>query len=78
MSKESGVAKVLEAADGSASKAAARLSTDDRPCSRQNVEYWIKQGYVPGTWAPRVAEVFDVPLHELNPRVYPAASRRRH
>lgn len=74
----SGIQKVLEAAEQSASKIAARVSTDERPCKRQHVEYWIKQGYVPPVWAPRVAEVFDVSLHELNPKVYPASIPTRH
>lgn len=75
MEAETGISKVLAAADGSPSKVAARLHTDARPCRRQDVEYWRKQGYVPPTWAPTVAEAFDVPLHELNPRVYPAPAR---
>lgn len=70
-----GLEKVLAAAEQSPSKVAARLHSDDRPCQRQHVEYWIKQGYVPPTWAPLVAEEFDVPLHELNARVYPAPKR---
>lgn len=71
-----GLQKVLAAADESPSKVAARLHTDERPCQRQHVEYWIKQGYVPPTWAPLVAQEFDVPLHELNPQVYPEPARR--
>jgi hypothetical protein len=35
------------------------------------VEYWDRRGYVPGTWALIVAEEFGVPLHELNPTIYP-------
>lgn len=70
-----GISKVLAAAEGSPSKVAARVSTEERPCQRQHVEYWIKQGYVPPSWAPSVAVEFDVPLHELNPKVYPAATR---
>lgn len=69
---ERGVEKLIAAAGGSASEVAKRLTTPERQCSRQLVEYWRRRGYVPGTWAPRVAEEFDIPLHELNPRVYPA------
>jgi len=68
---ESGVEKLMTAAGGSASEVAKRLTTPERQCSRQLVEYWCRRGYVPGTWAPQVAEKFAIPLHELNPRVYP-------
>lgn len=71
LDSESGVEKLLAAAGGSPSAVAKRLSTPERRCSRQLVEYWLHRGYVPGTWAPLVAEEFDIPLHELNPRVYP-------
>lgn len=66
-----GVDKLLEAAEGSATVVAARLSTPERACKRQHVEYWVKQGHVPGTWAPLVQQVFGIPLHELNPTIYP-------
>ena len=72
----SGVKKVLEAAGGSASAVARRLDRKDRPCKRQHVEYWVQQGYVPARWAPRVEREFGIPLHELNPSVYPAPSGR--
>lgn len=73
-----GLDKVLAAAEQSPSKVAARLDSDDRPCLRQHVEYWIKQGYVPPSWAPLVSQEFGVPLHELNERVYPTPPRRAH
>ncbi len=68
----SGVERVLEAAGGSPTRVAERVSTDEKPCYRQQVEYWMRRGYVPSTWTLRVAEVFGVALHELNPSVYPA------
>lgn len=68
----SGVKKLLKKVDGSASAVAKRLDTKRRPCKRQHVEYWIQRGYVPATWAPLVSREFGLPLHELNPRVYPA------
>jgi hypothetical protein len=67
----SGVSKVLEAAGGSATEVARRVATDEKPCKRQDVEYWVKKGYVPPRWAPLVSKAFSVPLHELNPNVYP-------
>lgn len=66
-----GVEKLLQAAEGSSTAVARRLCTEDRQCRRQDVEYWIKRGYVPGNWAPAVAEAFEIPLHELNPNIYP-------
>lgn len=56
---------------GSPAEVAAKLTTPERPCSRQLVEYWVKRGYVTGTWAPLVTRAFGVPLHKLNPAVYP-------
>lgn len=70
-----GLSKVLKAADGSPSAVASRLNTRKRPCKRQHVEYWVKRGYVPAVWAPMVSQEFGVPLHELNPAVYPAPPR---
>jgi hypothetical protein len=67
----SGLDKLLEAGGGSAAGVAARLHSQKRPCLRQHVEYWVRRGYVPGTWAPAVAKEFNIPLHELNPQVYP-------
>jgi hypothetical protein len=69
-----GIEKVLKAVGGSPSALAAAVSTKERTCTRQNVQYWVRQGYVPSGWARRVGEVFDVPLHELNPAVYPGPS----
>lgn len=66
-----GIEKLLKAADGSPTAVAQRLDSEARPCRRQHVEYWIKQGYVPGTWAPSVERAFGIPLHELNPEIYP-------
>ena len=71
----SGIKKVLKASGGSPTKVAEMVSTDKRPCLRQHVEYWVKQGYVPTNWTLRVAEVYGVPLHELNSKVYPAPSK---
>lgn len=64
-----GVEKLLE--HGTPTEIAARLTSEDRPCVRQTVEYWGAKGYVPGTWAPIVAREFSIPLHELNPVIYP-------
>lgn len=65
-----GVEKLLKAESGSASAIAKRL-TRYKPCSRQLVEYWVRSGYVPGKWAPFVNEEYGIPLHDLNPTVYP-------
>ncbi len=66
-----GVKKLLKLGNGSPSAVAAKLSQPDRECTRQLVQYWEKQGYVTPQWAPRVNAVYGVPLHELNPTVYP-------
>lgn len=50
---------------------AAKLTEKGRTCSRQVVEHWVKSGYVPGKWAPFVNRVYRIPLHKLNPVVYP-------
>ncbi len=66
-----GVKKLLKLGNGSPSAVAAKLTDTERECSRQLVQYWLKQGCVTPQWAPRVHEVFKIPLHELNPDVYP-------
>jgi hypothetical protein len=66
-----GVEKLLEKEGGSTSAIAAKLSDPARTCSRQLVEYWRGQGYVTGKWAPVVNRVYGIPLHELNPLIYP-------
>src|SRR5687767_10932911 len=73
-----GVEKLLKKESGSASAVAAKLTAEDREgrdCTRQLVEYWAEQGYVTPKWAPVVNRVYEIPLHELNPAVYP---RREH
>lgn len=69
-----GVEKLLKKEDGSTRAIAAKLSDDSRTCSRQLVEYWVKQGYVTGKWAPAVNRVYAIPLHELNPAIYPKSA----
>lgn len=75
-SAEIGIGKLLQAVEGEeggkSTIIAKRLTDNGRECTRQIVEYWIKQGYVPGKWAPSVQQVFGIPLHELNSTVYPA------
>jgi hypothetical protein len=66
-----GIEKLLKAANGSPTKIAQQLDSPGRPCKRQHVEYWVEQGYVPGSWAPTVTQKFGIPLHELNPKIYP-------
>lgn len=67
-----GIEKLLQSVEGNTATAVAkRLTEGGRECSRQIVEYWVKQGYVPGKWAPAVEQEFGIPLHELNPSVYP-------
>lgn len=67
----SGIQKLLERESGSPSAVAATLSDEDRTCTRQLVEYWVDQGYVTPKWAPIVNRVYGIPLHELNPAIYP-------
>lgn len=66
-----GVKKLLASEKGSPTAVARKLTTKQRLCSRQNVQHWKKSGYVPSTWAPHVASIYAIPLHELNPKVYP-------
>jgi len=66
-----GIEKVLAKEAGSAAAVAARLTDETRACSRQLVEYWAKRGYVTGKWAPLVNRAYNIPLHELNPEIYP-------
>lgn len=66
------LAKVAEA-ETVAAKAtliAARLTNHGKPCSRQIVEHWVREGRVPAKWAPAVNRLYRVPLHELNDSVY--------
>lgn len=69
-----GIEKLLAKESGSHSAIATRLSDESRTCSRQLVEYWAKQGYVTGKWAPVVNRVYEIPLHELNPAIYPQSA----
>lgn len=64
-----GVEKLLK--KGSATAIAQRLSDKERTCTRQLVEYWAEQGYVTPKWAPIVYRAYGIPLHELNPAIYP-------
>jgi hypothetical protein len=59
---------------GSTTAVAARLSTDERRCSHQLVQYWKEQGYVTPRWAPVVNRVYGIPLHKLNPAIYPKSA----
>ena len=69
-----GIEKLLEKENGSASAVAAKLTDEDRTCTRQLVEYWKEQGYVTPKWAPHVNRVYRIPLHELNPSIYPKSA----
>ncbi len=51
--------------EGSARVIAEKLTSAGRPCSRQVVEHWVRNKYVPGRWAPLVSQVYGTPLHEL-------------
>jgi hypothetical protein len=66
-----GIEKLLAAEEGSATAVAAKLTTPERPCYRQLVEYWKSRGYVTGTWPLHVHNVYQIPLHDLNPSIYP-------
>jgi hypothetical protein len=70
-----GVEKLLKAG-GNPSKIAKKLSEYGDECSRQNVEYWRKVNRVPGLWAQTVQKAFGIPLHELNPDIYPKPNGR--
>lgn len=51
--------------------AAALSQADKRTCSRQLIQYWREQGCITPKWALTVHRVYGIPLHELNPEVYP-------
>jgi hypothetical protein len=36
-----------------------------KKCTRQMVEHWVRNGRVPGWWAPVVNRVYRIPLHDL-------------
>jgi hypothetical protein len=65
-----GVEKLIKKT-GSAKALAEMLTAAGKECSRQVVEHWLNNGYVPGKWAPLVNRVTDIPLHDLNPTIYP-------
>lgn len=75
-----GIEKLLSkepSAESIAAKAAliaAKISDKERTCTRQVIEHWIAAGQVPGKWAPRVNRVYRIPLHELNPSIYPKSA----
>lgn len=66
-----GVEKLIKAAGGSPKAVADALTNEGHECSRQLVEYWKEQGYVTPRWAPIVYTKYGIPLHELNPSIYP-------
>lgn len=66
-----GVEKLLAAEANSPSAVAKRLSELGQKCTRQVVQHWMGAGHVPGKWAPLVNRLYDIPLHELNPEIYP-------
>lgn len=72
----SGIKKVLKQENGSATAVARKLNEAERgrECTRQLVEYWEEMGYVTPKWAPVVHRVYSVPLHELNPEIYPKSA----
>ena len=53
---------------------AAKLSESGRSCTRQVIEHWVAAGHVPGKWAPLVNRIYRIPLHELNPSIYPKSA----
>ncbi len=57
--------------EGSAKVIAAKLTEAGKTCSRQVVEHWARNKYVPGKWAPLVNKIYRIPLHDLNPNIYP-------
>lgn len=59
---------------GSTTAIATRLSSDGRKCTHQLVQYWERQGYVTPKWAPIVYRVYGIPLHKLNPSIYPKSA----
>lgn len=68
-----GTDKLIKKA-GSPRAVAEELTKAGRECSRQVVEHWVKNGYVPGKWAPLVNQVYRIPLHELNSSIYPKSA----
>lgn len=69
-----GVEELLQKEAGSTSAIAAKLSDPGRTCTRQLVEYWAERGYVTPKWAPVVNRAYGIPLHKLNPAIYPEVS----
>jgi hypothetical protein len=65
-----GVEKLIKAA-GSSTAVAKKLTDSGHKCTHQLVQYWRTQKYVTPRWAPIVSNEFGIPLHELNPDVYP-------
>ena len=66
-----GLNRLLSITGFSASRIAHELTTHERPITKQHVQYWIRRGYVPGCWCREVHERWEIPLHDLNPHVYP-------
>lgn len=68
-----GIEKLIER-EGSPRLVAEKLTAEGTPCSRQVVEHWVTAKRVPGRWAPLVNRVYRIPLHELNPTIYPKSA----
>lgn len=71
LSPMSGIDEVLKKCSGSPTAVARKVTDAGIKCLRQDVEYWKRAGYVTTRFAPTVSELFNVPLHKLNPAVYP-------
>lgn len=66
-----GVKKILKAEKGSHAEVARKLAEPKRSVTRQNVQHWEKQGWVSAPWVLRASEVYGIPPHELNSKVFP-------
>jgi 2-keto-3-deoxy-6-phosphogluconate aldolase len=61
---KSGIQEAVDMFDGSPTKLAAAVGCG---VSRQNIETWLKLGYVPQGQCPAVAVATRIPVERLNP-----------
>jgi DNA-binding transcriptional regulator YdaS (Cro superfamily) len=68
-----GAQLAVDAVGGSQTALAAHLGI-----TAQAVQAWVQTGRVPARRARKVAEITGIPLHVLNPDVFPAADSVPH
>jgi ABC-type hemin transport system ATPase subunit len=66
------IAKNAIAAIGGPVLAAKKIQElSGRDCSRDRIQKWLVNG-IPAPWHPYIHQLSDIPLHDLDPEIYPS------